>query len=103
VGLFLGALIAHSFYIHFPFMLRVSGWIILSIVLLAFSSRTIVGKRFWSFFKEAWQELRKVAWPSRDITVRMTLLIIGIIFLFALFLWGLDSLLMWLINLLTHL
>jgi preprotein translocase subunit SecE len=38
------------------------------------------------FFKEAWQELRKVHWPSRKETYAATLVVIVVVLLIGLFL-----------------
>ncbi len=51
---------------------------------------TVPGKRFLAFGQEAWDETRKVTWPTRDETVKTT----GVVFLFvalmALFLFIVD-------------
>ncbi|MEK7379243.1 MAG: preprotein translocase subunit SecE [Candidatus Binatota bacterium] len=38
------------------------------------------------FFKEAWQELKKVHWPSRKETYAATLLVVIVVLMIALFL-----------------
>jgi preprotein translocase subunit SecE len=45
--------------------------------------------RYW---KETRGELRKVAWPSREDSQRLTVIVIGVTLLFALFLWIFDLL-----------
>lgn len=53
------------------------------------------GKRFYVYSQESVAELKKVVWPTRKETVQTT----GIVFLFvivmAIFLWGVDSVLLW--------
>lgn len=45
------------------------------------------------FIKEVWQELTKVAWPTREQTVRYTILVIVVAVAVGLFLGGLDAIL----------
>jgi preprotein translocase subunit SecE len=51
-------------------------------------------QRFWfkvqRFIKETIGELRKVSWPSRKEAVRLTEIVIIVIFVMAIFLGGLD-------------
>lgn len=43
-------------------------------------------RRSIEFFKEAWQELKKVHWPSRKETYAATLVVILVVLLIAVFL-----------------
>jgi len=66
--------------------------------LLAFT--TVPGKQFYAFAQESTVETRKVVWPSRKESFQTT----GIVFLFvvimALFLWVVDTGLLWGVKLL---
>jgi preprotein translocase subunit SecE len=44
-------------------------------------------------------EIRKVVWPTRQETVQTTMIVVAFVVLVALLLWGLDSLLGWLVSL----
>ncbi len=46
--------------------------------------------RIRTFFKEVWTETKKVDWPSRQDTLRYTVLVIAISFVVASFLGFLD-------------
>lgn len=46
-----------------------------------------------SFFKEAKEELNKVVWPSREQTIRYTIMVIIVAVATGLFLGGLDYIL----------
>ena len=48
------------------------------------------GKDFIVFAREAWQEGVRVAWPSRQETVRMTLIVFAFVVVMSLFLFGVD-------------
>jgi preprotein translocase subunit SecE len=48
--------------------------------------------RLVKFLKEVRQEMRKVTWPSRQDTIKYTLIVIGVSIAVAAFLGGLDYL-----------
>lgn len=70
-------------------------------VALALAYRTELGRTVWSYLVGARTELRKVVWPSRQEGVQATLMIAVVVLITALMLWGLDSLLLWGVKLLT--
>jgi preprotein translocase subunit SecE len=47
-------------------------------------------RRLIEFFQEAWQELRKVHWPSRKETYAATLVVIIVVILVSLYLAVID-------------
>jgi preprotein translocase subunit SecE len=51
-----------------------------------------------NFFREVKIEMKKVTWPTRQETVRYTLMVIGVSLGVALFLGGLDFILGWIMN-----
>ena len=53
------------------------------------------GQALWGFMQDARTETRKVVWPTRQETVRTTLLVFVVVTLVAVFLWLLDILLGW--------
>jgi preprotein translocase subunit SecE len=59
------------------------------------------GKAFMQLLKEANVERRKVVWPTRQETTQTTMIVVVVVVLMALVLWGLDSLLGWLVSLLV--
>jgi preprotein translocase subunit SecE len=58
------------------------------------------GRQFYTFSQEAVDETKKVAWPTRKEALQVT----GVVFLFvvvmAVFLWGVDAVLFWVVKLL---
>lgn len=60
------------------------------------------GVRFSSFLIETKIELRKVVWPTRDETMKTTGMIMVAVVIVAIFLWMVDALLSWLVQLLTN-
>jgi preprotein translocase subunit SecE len=57
------------------------------------------GKRFIGFAQESWQEGQRVAWPTRAETVRMTLIVFVFVVIMSLFLFLVDNIVEWLIQL----
>ena len=62
---------------------------------------TELGQRFMSFSRESRVELRKVVWPTRQETIQITLIVLVLVFLIGLFLWLVDSLLFWGVQMIT--
>ena len=50
------------------------------------------------FMSEVKVEAKKVVWPERKETMQATLMVIVMVIFVALFLWGVDSLLSWLVQ-----
>ena len=80
---------------------RVLGIVSVVLVALAIMMTTAIGKNSWSFALEARLEVRKVIWPSRQDTTRMTLMVFGMVIVVGLILWLLDMFLFWAITTLT--
>ncbi len=60
------------------------------------------GVRFNAFLKETKIELRKVVWPTRDETMKTTGMIMVAVVIVAIFLWIVDAILTWAVQLLTN-
>lgn len=55
-------------------------------------------QKITTFLKEARVELKKVNWPTKQETIKYTLIVIGVSFAIMIFLGGLDFLFTWLIS-----
>jgi preprotein translocase subunit SecE len=75
----------------------ISGWLVLTLLFFF----TAQGKRFNGFLHASRAELRKVVWPTRQETLRTTLLVVVMVVIAGLFLWAVDSLLLWMVSFLT--
>jgi preprotein translocase subunit SecE len=62
---------------------------------------TVPGKELFVFSQEAWQEASKVSWPTRKETVQTTLVVFAFVVVMALFLFAVDTMLAWLVSLIT--
>jgi preprotein translocase subunit SecE len=60
--------------------------------------KTKVGGGALAFLGETQTEVRKVVWPTRQETVQTTLVVMLMVTLVAILLWGVDSLLGWVVS-----
>ncbi|RIZ67152.1 MAG: preprotein translocase subunit SecE [Methylococcales bacterium] len=82
-------------------LFRVLGLVAVMIAVIGLMSTTNTGKFVLSFILESRQEVRKVVWPTRDETMRTTLLVFAMVFIVGLILWLLDMFLFWGVRLIT--
>ena len=89
--LFVGGFVANYYYTQVPWPIIIVGWLILVCIAAAIALQTTLGRRFWKFVREARAEMRKVVWPSRKQTFQVALMVIGVVVVFAILMWMLDS------------
>lgn len=75
-------------------------WLVLTLVFAYFTTK---GKQVYSFGQEAKTELLKVVWPTRQETIQTTTIVMAMVTITGFILWGVDSLMMWIIAKITHL
>ncbi len=68
---------------------------------LAVIAITGKGKAAITFANEAKVEVRKVVWPTRQETMQTTLIVLAVSIIMALALWGIDGIMIVLVNLAT--
>jgi len=61
------------------------------IVGLVVALLSMTGKTFIGFAKESYREVRKVVWPSRKEAGQTTLVVFGFVLVMAIYLWGSDK------------
>ena len=76
----------------------VAAGIVLAIVVFGTSAR---GRAVWQFMLDSRQELRKVAWPTRQETAQTTLVVFVFVVVVGFFFWALDLFLSWATRFLT--
>ncbi len=81
--------------------MRVLGLLAMGGVALGIVFTTAMGRSTWSFVGDAQTEVKKVVWPTNKEAVQTTGIVLLMVFFVALFLWGLDSTLFWLVKQLT--
>ena len=63
--------------------------------LLFFCKTTEPGARLVALRRDAWEEVRKIVWPTRKETMQLTMLVFGFVVVIALFLFLSDKTLEW--------
>ena len=94
------AVVGNYLYANEPLLYRVLGVVVLMLVSAGFALASSQGNAFLQFLKSANLERRKVVWPTRQETTQTTMIVVVVVVLMSLVLWGVDSLLSWLISLL---
>ncbi|KTD00069.1 preprotein translocase subunit SecE [Legionella geestiana] len=98
VGAFFG-----TYYYHFSGPIKALVWIVWLVAILGFGYFTSQGRSAWAFSKEAKAELDKVVWPTRPETVQTTSIVMVMVAVTGFALWGVDSIVIWVISKLTQL
>jgi preprotein translocase subunit SecE len=95
------AIYANNYFTQQAIAIRLIGWIIDALVVASLFFYTTQGRLFWGFAQASRAELRKVVWPTREETVRTTLIVMVMVVVAGLFLWAIDTLLLWAVAFLT--
>jgi preprotein translocase subunit SecE len=90
--------VGNSMYANESLLYRVLALVALAIAAGFVALQTAKGKAFFQLFKEAKNEIRKVVWPTRQETLQTTGIVVVAVLIIGLLLWGLDSLLGWIIS-----
>ena len=91
----------HTYFKEVRLLYRVLGLVVVVLLALGMVLTTDLGRTVWSFVLESKQEVRKVVWPTREETMRTTLLVFAMVFIVGLILWLLDMFLFWGVRILT--
>lgn len=97
----IAGVVAFYYFSEAQLLYRVLGLVVIVIAALAMMLTTAMGKSVWAFVLESKQEVRKIVWPTREETVRTTLLVFAMVFIVGLLLWFLDTFLFWGVRILT--
>ncbi len=89
------------FFLEAPLFYRVLGLVVVVLIVAGLMLTTGVGRNVWGFILESKQEVRKVVWPTRDETLRTTLLVFAMVVIVGFVLWLLDMFLFWGVRFLT--
>jgi preprotein translocase subunit SecE len=84
-----------------PILYRVLVLLALAAVAAVVALQTSKGQAFFVLAKEARAEIRKVVWPTRQETTQTTLIVVAVVLVMSLLLWGVDTLLGWLVSLIV--
>jgi preprotein translocase subunit SecE len=92
---------AFYYFSEAPLLYRVLGLVAMALIVAGMMLTTGVGRNVWGFILESKQEVRKVVWPTRDETLRTTLLVFAMVIIVGFVLWLLDMFLFWGVRFLT--
>lgn len=101
ISLVVLGVIGNQYYAAQPLLYRVVVLLVLALVAGFLSFKTVKGKAFAVLLAEARVEIRKVVWPTRQETTQTTLIVVAVVLVMGLLLWGLDSLLGWLVSMIV--
>ncbi len=85
-----------SYYIReYTWSLKFIFWLLLTAAVATLAFITSQGRKFLIFINGATMELRKVVWPTRDETTKITAIVAALVFTMSIILWILDTFLLW--------
>ena len=95
-----GGVVAYYVFEDESILLRVTGVIVALALGTVIAFQSMQGRDLWRFIQGSRAEIRKVVWPTRQETTQTTMIVVVFVFFMALILWGIDSLLGWLVGML---
>ena len=98
VAIIAAGVVGNSIFAAESLLYRVLALLVLAGVAGFIASTTTKGRSFFQLFKEAKNEIRKVVWPTRQETFQTTAVVVVAVLIVGLLLWGLDSLLGWIVS-----
>jgi preprotein translocase subunit SecE len=97
VALAIGAVIAGVVGFYFlsdkPAVVRAAALVTGLLVAVAVAWTSQLGRDFLGFSKESVREAKKVVWPTRKEAMQITAVVFGFVVIMAIFLWGTDKIL----------
>ena len=101
VLLLIAAVGGNYYYGQESVLLRAVGVVVAVGIAGLIAMQTLKGRTAVTFAKESRTEVRKVVWPTRQEAIQTTGIVLVVTLLMSLLLWGLDSVLFWVVGLIT--
>lgn len=98
-----GIVFANYYFGSESVLIRAVGAVVGIVIAGAIAMQTVKGHNAVAFAKESRTEIRKVVWPTRQEAVQTTGIVLFATFIMSLVLWGLDSMLFWIVGFITGL
>ncbi|WP_395403424.1 preprotein translocase subunit SecE [Pseudoduganella sp. UC29_106] len=76
-----------------PTLVRAAALVVGLLISAGIAYTSTTGREFMNFAKESIRETKKVVWPTRKEATQITLIVFGFVLVMAVFLWGTDKLL----------
>ncbi|WP_448213263.1 preprotein translocase subunit SecE [Colwellia sp. MEBiC06753] len=99
----IGAVVGNYYFADQSVLVRAIGVVAAVIVAGLLAMQTEKGRAAVTFAKESRTEVRKVVWPTRQETVQTTGIVLVATLIMSLLMWGLDSVLFWVVGFITGL
>ncbi len=101
IAILIGSLVGYYTFPDVHAVIRVLG-VVVGIGLALFTLyQTAIGQSWYHYLMHAKREVKLVVWPTRPETVQMTLIVFVVVILMGIFLWLVDMLFLWAVQLLT--
>jgi len=101
IAILIGSLVGYYTFQDIHAVVRVLG-VVAGIGLALFTLyQTTIGRGWYLYLMHAKREVKQVVWPTRPETVQMTLIVFVVVILMGIFLWLIDMLFLWAVQLLT--
>ena len=76
-----------------PTLVRAAALVVGLLISAGIAYTSTTGREFMNFAKESVRETKKVVWPTRKEATQITLIVFGFVLVMAVFLWGTDKIL----------
>jgi preprotein translocase subunit SecE len=103
VLLLAGAVVGNYIFAEQSVLVRAIAVVAAIVIAGLIAMQTVKGRTAVAFAKESRTEVRKVVWPTRQEAVQTTGIVLVATLIMSLLLWGLDSVLFWVVGLITGL
>ncbi|MBA6328791.1 preprotein translocase subunit SecE [Colwellia sp. MB02u-6] len=103
VLLLAGAVVGNYIFAEQSILVRAIAVVAAIVIAGLIAMQTVKGSTAVAFAKESRTEVRKVVWPTRQEAVQTTGIVLVATLIMSLLLWGLDSVLFWVVGLITGL
>ncbi|AWB56286.1 MULTISPECIES: preprotein translocase subunit SecE [unclassified Colwellia] len=103
VLLLAGAVVGNYIFAEQSVLVRAIAVVAAIVIAGLVAMQTVKGRNAVDFAKESRTEVRKVVWPTRQEAVQTTGIVLVATLIMSLLLWGLDSVLFWVVGLITGL
>jgi len=98
-----GAVVGNYIFTEESVLIRAIAIVISVVIAGLIAMQTEKGRTAVSFAKESRTEVRKVVWPTRQEAIQTTAIVLVVTAIMSVLLWGLDSVLFWVVGFVTGL
>mgnify|MGYP001578546841 CR=1 FL=1 len=71
-------------------LIRLAVLLVAVMIAVVLAANTAAGHSAWEFTKGARMEIRKVVWPTNKETMQVTLVVVAMVVLVAIYMWAID-------------